>query len=150
MGSLALACLLASALLGLVAGDLPEPVPGYALGHPVIWRLECVALLFVLSFGLVNIVALAFHGWLFTSFSTPAGGGDMQKVADDEQTAAGERMRDVVQRLSLTVAEGLLDAGKRLTRLEASQDGAEIKHDDAAEAVHTAGSRTPDQPAETE
>lgn len=77
-----------SALAAGCFSDVPDPVPGWALQHAAVWRLEVFAALFALAYATLIVVALAFHGKFFTSFSTPAGGAsDPKALADQEQTA---------------------------------------------------------------
>lgn len=76
----------AAAVVAVAVGDVPDPVPSWALGHQVVYRVEVLAVLFALVYAVMAAIAFAFHGRLFASLPTPAGEvGDLQPL-DPTQT----------------------------------------------------------------
>ena len=53
-----------------------------------------------------------------TSFGAGPATAGAQNITDPEQTDAIGGLRDVVQRLSVTLQEGMVDLGRRMTRAE--------------------------------
>jgi len=82
-------------------------------------RAEVFVALTALGYVPFTLVALAFHGWLFTGLTTPAGGGQATSVADTAQTDAVEALRSITSDLTRAVATGFDDVGGRLGTIEA-------------------------------
>lgn len=110
------------AILVGITGDVPEPVPDWALEQEVVYRLEVALAIFVLLYVPVAVVALARQGRLFTKFGAgPASAEAEALAAADENTAALTDLKTGLDQVrgsvGLTLAAlGVVD--ERITTLE--------------------------------
>lgn len=114
-------CLLAVAAglaTGLV-GQVPDPVPGWALRHAAVWRMEVFVALFALAYAILTTVALAFHGLFFTSLSTPAGNVADPRKLDQEQTKGLAETRGAVGEIVEGTMEGFSAVENALRKIQA-------------------------------
>ena len=103
-------------------GDVPHPVPSWALQHAAVRRAEVFVALTALGYVPFALAALAFHGWLFTGLTSPGGGGQATNVADAAQTDVVGALMSVTSDLTRAVAVGFHDVGGRLGMIEARLD----------------------------
>src|SRR5215213_7489599 len=90
---IALIVIAAAAAVAAGFGDVPRPVPAWALHDATVWRLEKWLVMVVALDVVLTLVTLAFHGWLFTGLNAGPAGGQAQPVTDTEHTGALEELR---------------------------------------------------------
>ncbi len=119
-----IACLLlliaVAAAVAASLGDVPRPVPAWALKNAVVWRVEVFVALVFLPYAILSLVVLALYGRVMATFNTPFGGGDSSKVTapDPEQTGAVDEVRAATAEVRGIVVDGLADVGSRVRRIE--------------------------------
>ena len=122
IGTTGFALAMAAIASAFLWGHLPDRVPAWALHHPAVWRLEVALALFALGFAMVNVIALAFHGWLFTGIGAGAAQGNAEKVAAEEEQNALAGTVSAVEKISEAADEVLADLHERLTAVERAND----------------------------
>lgn len=113
-------CLLAVAA-GFAAGRwgaVPNPIPGWALRHEAVWRVEVFVALFGLAYAVLTTIALAFHGLFFTSLSTPAGNVGDPKALDSKQTEGLAEASGAIEVLVDGAMEGFTAVEEALRKIQ--------------------------------
>jgi hypothetical protein len=118
----AMLVIVVAAAVGAAFGDVPSRVPAWALHDAIIWRVEKWVVLVVALDAVLTLVALAFHGWLFTGLNAGPAGGQAQPVTDTEQTGALDELRGGVDELRTAVGEGVSSLASRMTAVEEQLD----------------------------
>lgn len=116
LGRLALGWAGVAFVLALL-GDVPADVPAWALEHKIMFRAVVALGLFLVGLLFLNVIALIFHGWLFTGFSIGPAQADAQQVAEQEASA----LQDTINALAKVASgadEVASDFDERLSAVE--------------------------------
>ena len=137
----------AAAVVAIAVGHVPDPVPGWALGHEVVYRVEVFVVLFALVYAVLAAIAFAFHGRVFASLPTPAGQiGDPQKL-DPSQTDGLDATKEGVGHALDALAQTTDTVQRALSMLAAKCDvdlREELEELQAVVEAHSSDTETPD------
>lgn len=117
MGRFALGIALGAFVLAML-DDVPQDVPDWALDHKIVFRAVVALGLFLVGLAFVNIIALIFHGWLFTGFSMGPAQADAEQVAKQDEAAALQDTINALAKVAAGADEVVSDLHERVAAVE--------------------------------
>lgn len=110
------------AVAGALTGKLPSNVPAWALEHDVVYRALVALALFAVMMAVLNVIALVFHGWLFTGLTAGPAQANAEKVAAEEQAGALQGTITALGKVTAGADDVVSDLHERLAAVEAACD----------------------------
>jgi hypothetical protein len=117
MGRLALVVAVLAFVLAMF-GDVPKDVPAWALDNRIMYRALVALALFFVGLAFVNVIALVFHGWLFTGFSVGPAEANAEQVANQQQAGALQDAITALEKVTVGADEILSDLQERMVAVE--------------------------------
>lgn len=103
-----------------LTGDLPDEIPAWALEHEVVYRALVALTLFAIASAVLNVIALVFHGWLFTGLTAGPAQANAEKVAAEQQASALQGTIDALGKITAGADDIVSDLHERLAAVEAA------------------------------
>jgi hypothetical protein len=106
------------AIVLALTGDLPDKIPAWALEHELVYRALVALALFAIASAILNVIALVFHGWLFTGLTAGPAQANAEKVAAEQQARALQGTIDALGKISAGADDIVSDLHERLAAVE--------------------------------
>jgi hypothetical protein len=120
MGRVAMV-LAAGAFILAMLDDVPQDA-AWALDHKIVFRAAVALALFLVGLAFLNIIALIFHGWLFTGFSMGPAQADAEQVAKQNEAAALQDTVNALTKVTTGADEVVSDLHERVAAVESACD----------------------------